>query len=358
MPGDLQLHINRFTGTILGNIYFRAQHRGLPFPFPNAPYVLIAPLTLTGIPLGRLYEFTAAVFESLSVLVVYLTVTRLSNMRVGFFAALTYALVAVGHMNTWYSFQTQVATQFYSVLLLAVLTLGWPEYRGWSRWGVAAVLFVMVFLGHIGAFINTAVLGLLIVPVLWWRARSPLERRGALNLLWFGLFSAGFAGLFYYTAFWDMVVTVVGGVATEGLNEVTERNPISRSVFLEALWRDGIILHYGFFPIILAVAGAWMISRDERYRDHLLPPLIWLTFLTAVSQGVLPLITLNSITTRWLTFAGWAICVASAFAFEALWRRGWLGRLGVIGMYGFVFWQTVVVWAEAMFLRGPPPEPF
>ncbi|NJN19218.1 MAG: hypothetical protein HC822_24675 [Oscillochloris sp.] len=359
MPGDLQLHINRFTRTALGELYFRAQHRGLPFPFPNAPYLMIAPLTLSGIPLPRLYEFTAAVFESLAVLVVYLTVSRLSaNARIGFFAALTYTLVAVGHMNTWFSFQTQVATQFYSVLLLAVLTLGWPDYRGWTRWGLAGLLFVMVFLGHIGSFINTAVLGLLIVPVLWWRARGPEQRQGALKLLWFGVFAAAFAGIFYYTAFWDLVVTQVSGVFTEGLNGVTERDPIPRSDTLHALWYEGMILHYGFFPIVLAIAGAWMISRDQRYRDHLLPPLIWLTFLAALSQGILPLITLSSITTRWLTFAGWAICVASAFAFEAIWRRGWFARLGVIGMYCFVFWQTAIVWAEAMFLRGPPPEPF
>ncbi|NNJ09981.1 hypothetical protein EKD04_006555 [Chloroflexales bacterium ZM16-3] len=359
MPGDLQLHINRFNATVLGDVYIRAQHRGLPFPFPNAPYILLAPFILTGIPLGTLFELSAALFECAGVLIIYMTVARMSqDARVGFFAALTYAVAAVSHMNTWFSFQTQLSTQLYSTLLLGVLVLYWPHYRSWAVWGSIATLFTLVFLGHIGTFINTAAVGLLIIPLLWWRARELDERRGALLLLGAGAAAAAFASLFYYTAFWDLVVTQIVGVSTVGLNEVTGKKPIPRDVTLSVLWNEGLILHYGMFPVILALAGAVMISLSPRYRRSILPPLIWLTFGVALSQGLLPLITLSSITTRWLTFAGWAICVASAFALNALWRRGMAGRLAVVAMYGFIAWQTAVVWADALFLRLPPTEPF
>jgi hypothetical protein len=216
----------------------------------------------------------------------------------------------------------------------------------------------MVFVGHIGSFINTAGVGLLIIPLLWLRARGPDERRGALQLLAAGGAAAAFVGIFYYSAFWDLVLTQIVGVSTVGLNEVTKKSPVPREVTLSVLWNEGLTTHYGMFPVILAVAGAIILSRSARYRRTILPALIWLTFTVALSQGLLPLITLSSITTRWLTFAGWAICVASAFAFDAIWRRGPAGRLAVIAMYAFVAWQTAIVWADALFLRKPPAEPF
>lgn len=359
MPGDLQLHINRFTFTVFGDVYIRAQHRGLPFPFPNAPYILLAPFILTGTSLKLIFELSAAIFECAGVLLIYMAVARLSqDARVGFFAALTYALTAVGHMNTWYSFQTQVSTQFYSTLLLTLLVLGWPNYRSWAIWGSITMLFILVFLGHIGSFINTAGVGLLIVPLLWWRARTAEERRAALYLLGAGAAAVAFVGVFYYTAFWDLVLTQIIGVSTVGMNEVTGRAPVARDVMLRVLWNEGLTVHYGMFPVIVALAGAVLISCAPRYHRSILPPLIWLIFVVALSQGLLPMITLSSITTRWLTFAGWAICVASAFAFNLLWKRGPAGRMMVIMMYSFVAWQTVVIWADALFLRLPPPEPF
>jgi hypothetical protein len=359
MPGDRQLHINRYTITMFGDLYIRAQHRGLPFPFPNAPYILLAPFTLTGIQLGVLFELSAAIFECAGVLLIYMTVARLSNSpQLGFFAALTATAVAVGHMNTWYSFQTQVASQFYSTLLLTLLVLRWPRYDSWAVWGGVTTLFIMVFLGHIGSLINTAMLGLLIIPVLWWRARDDIERRGTLQLFAAGLAAAAFVAIFYYTAFWDLVMTQVSGVADGGLLGVTGREPVSRAVIVSVLWNEGLTVHFGMFPVILALAGAAIVSRSPRYQGSILPPLLWLTFVVALTQGLLPLITLSSITTRWLTFAGWAICVASAFALNAIWQRGRAGRIAVVLMYAFVAWQAAVVWANAMFLRLPPPEPF
>ncbi|MEI7645456.1 MAG: hypothetical protein WCJ55_14380 [Chloroflexales bacterium] len=359
MPGDLQLHINRFNLTALGDIYIRAQHRGLPFPFPNAPYMVLAPLILTGAPLGVLFEVSAALFECAGVLLLYMTVARLAqDAHLGFFAALTCALAAVGHMNTWYSFQTQLSTQLYTTLLLSLLVLRWPTYRGWAIWGSITVLFALVFLGHIGSLINTACVGLMIIPLLWWRARNAEERRGTLQILGAGAIAAAFAGVFYYTAFWDLVTTQISGVATVGLNGVTGRDPVPRSVILSVIWNEGLTVHYGMFPVILALVGAVMMSQSPRYRHTILPPLIWLILGIALGQGLLPLITHSSITTRWLTFAGWAICVASAFVFTALWRRGQAARVVVIAMYAFIAWQTAVVWADALFLRLPPPEPF
>ncbi|NJM04971.1 hypothetical protein HC891_00160 [Candidatus Gracilibacteria bacterium] len=67
---------------------------------------------------------------------------------------------------------------------------------------------------------------------------------------------------------------------------------------------------------------------------------------------------MSSITTRWLTFAGWSIIVASSFGFRWLWRRGWAGKVAVVAMYGFIAWLSIIVWINGMALNKPPIEPF
>lgn len=358
MPGDLQLHVNRYMLTVFGNVYIPAQHRGLPFPFPSGLYVLIAPFHLTGLSIHFLFELFAGLFEASSILIMYILLARVTGSpRLGLFAAATYALSSAGFMNAWFSFQTQVATQWFSVFLAALLAIRWPQYNHWPTWWGLVVLFILVFLGHIGSFINTAMLGLLIIPVLWWLARDDAERRGVRWLLGAGLAAAAFVGVFYYTAFWDMVVEQITGIATVGLTGVTERAPIPRTTTLRVLWNEGLIIHYGFFPILLAFIGAFLAATGS-LRRSILPPLLWLTFFVATFQGLIPLVTLSSITTRWLTFAGWAIAVGCAIGLAYFWRRGRTARLVSLLMLAYVSWLSVIVWIDAMALRLPPIEPF
>ena len=54
MPGDWQLHVNRFNASVKGELSIQAQHRGLPFPFPTGYYVLIAPLILSTVNVATL----------------------------------------------------------------------------------------------------------------------------------------------------------------------------------------------------------------------------------------------------------------------------------------------------------------
>jgi hypothetical protein len=77
-----------------------------------------------------------------------------------------------------------------------------------------------------------------------------------------------------------------------------------------------------------------------------------------MTQGILPFITLNSITTRWLMFSAWAIAAAGAWGFWLLWQRGHVGRVAVVAMLGYAAWIALGVWLDAMLLRQPPIEPF
>lgn len=359
MPGDVQLHINRGTRSILGTIYIRAQHRGLPFPFPNGPYLMLAPLTLSGIPFGRIFEVMAGVFEATILLFFFGTLAKLTgSYRLGLIAAATYGLSAVAMANTWFQFHTQVAAQWLSALLLMVLVLRWPQISDRRTWLSVTALFVFVYMAHIGSMINTALLGAMVIPALWLRAQTEEERRATLALLWSGLAAGAFVAIFYVTAFWELISAQFGAIADQGMVELTGKSPLDRGEWLHAVWEAGLIGHYGLVPVLLSVAAAAMLMISGRLRRSVAPPIVWLTYVVGIIQVVIPLITLSSITTRWLTFASWAICFASAFAIRDLWRRGAAGRAVVLASYGFSFWLAAVVWIEGMALRKPPGEPF
>lgn len=358
MPGDLQLHINRYGGTISGQVFIRAQHRGLPFPFPTGPYLLLAPLTLLGIDIRLLLQLSAGIFEASTVLLLYLMGARaLGRPRIGMLAGAIYAITSAGFMTSWFAFETQVTAQWFSLVLLALLMLGWPRYHEPKIWWPTVLLLAVVFLGHIGLFINITLLGLLAVPLLWWRARDAQERRAAIALLLAGLSAVAFAMLFFYSGFSSLIIEQLGGVASGGLNGATGRNPIPRETTLWVTWQGGLITHYGFFPVLLLVPGLLAIAA-ARLRRSALPPLLWLTLLVSISQAVLPLITLSSITTRWLMFSAWAIAVAGALGLSMLWRRGRGARVATIAMSLYVGWLTVAMFIEAMAQRKAPIEPF
>ena len=358
-PGDIQLHINRYFGAINGQLYLMAKHRGLPFPFPPGLYVLLAPLTLTGLDIRDLFQLAAGLLEASAVLLVYLIVRYSGGgARLGIVAAAIYTLTAAGYMTIWHSFQTHISTQWFGTLLMLVLVAGWPRYRTKSIGATITLLVALVFLGHIGQFINTVLLGLLIVPVLWWRSRQNSATRASVYwLLVAGLVAGGMAALFYYSAFADQIINQIVEAAKGGLNAMTHKKNIPRSTTLQVLWQGGLITHFGFFPVALAVPGALLLGMSRMRRSVLLP-LVWSTFAVSTSQALLPLVTLSSLTTRWLTFAAWAITVTSAGATLQLWRRGRVGRLVVVMMGLYVCWITAVVVVNAMVLNVAPIEPF
>ncbi|HMQ31785.1 MAG TPA: hypothetical protein PKD53_13745, partial [Chloroflexaceae bacterium] len=364
MPGDLGFHSNRLHELAWGQVYLSSLHRGLPFPYPSGWYILVAPLALTGAPIGAIFEVTAGLADAASALLFYVLLARLTgSRRAGVLAALIVTLSPIPMMNVWWSFQAQVGTQLLTTILLTVLILGWPRYgarrtAGAPSLGWLTALLIMVSLGHIGAFINTGLVLAAAVPWLWLRARTAEERAGARRLLWAGLAAAAFALIFFYSAYAGLVGAQLSGVAEGGLPGLTEREPLPRAVWLRALWAEGLLGLNGFFLVPLGLAGALLVSWTPSYRAGIVGPLIWLTLAVGLAQAALPLITQSSITTRWLTFAGWALTVGATVAALRLGRRGRAGRLVVGLALAYVAWVTLQVWATAMALNQPPLEPF
>jgi hypothetical protein len=358
MRGDLQLHIHRFSRTVSGQVYIPAQHRGLPFPFPSGWYAAMAPLTLSGAPLGTIFEVTAGLFEASAVLIVYLLLARVTGSAAGgLLGAIIYTISPVWMLNVWWGFHTQIASQWFLLALVALLVIRWPHYDPLALGWVVA-LFILVSLGHIGSFINLGLVGLVALPWLWLRARTPEERAGARSLAWAGAATALFVVAFYYSAFAGLISEQLAGVASQGMTGVTEREPVPRGVLLASLWQDGLIEHYGFFLVLLGLAGAALLSLDKGRRGDVLPPLLWSTFAVVLFQALLPLATQSSVTTRYLTFGGWAFTVGATVAGLWLWRRGPAARAALVAMLAFVAWLSVEVWIGAMALNAWPAEPF
>lgn len=359
MRGDLQLHIHRFSRTVSGEVFIPAQHRGLPFPFPSGWYAGIAPLTLTGAPLGTLFEVTAGLFEASAVLLIYLLLARVTGSTAGgLLGALIYTISPVWMLNVWWGFHTQVASQWCLLALVTLLVLRWPAYDDPLVVGWLATLFILVSLTHIGSFINTGLAAAIALPWLWLRARTPAERAGVRRLLLAGLAAALFVGLFYYSAFAGLIAEQLAGVASEGMVGITEREPASRAVLLASLWQDGLVEHYGFFLVVLGLAGAALVSIDPRTRHGVLPPLLWATFAVVLFQALLPLVTLSSVTTRYLTFGGWAFTLGATVATLRLWHRGLIARIVVGAMLAYVAWVALEIAIGAMALNAWPAEPF
>jgi hypothetical protein len=357
MPGDLQLHINRYSALVRGQHYIDAQHRGLPFPFPVGLYLLLAPITLTGLDIRNLFQIATGVFEAASVPLFYILLARgAGSPRLGLIAAAIYTFTAGGHMTSWFMFTSHVSTQFYQLLLMLVLTIAWPRYGDRLTWWAITLLFAQIGMGHIGTFINLAVFGVLIVPLMWWHTRTPDEKRAVGHLTLAGLAAALFVFFCFYSFYLWQFVAQLQGIATVGMNEVTGRNPIPPETSLRVIWEGGLITHFGFFPALLAIPGAYLAAR--RLPRSAMLPLMLATVLSSLSQAVLPFITLSSITTRWLMFSAWVVAVAAAFAVASLWNRGRAGRVALIAMGGYAATITISVWLDAMTLRLPPIEPF
>jgi hypothetical protein len=357
MPGDWQLHINRFLLTSFGDLSIQAKHRGLPFPFPPGYYIDIAPLTLAGFEVRPLLPLLAGLFEAASIPVIYLILARAGgSQRLGVLAAAIYAVTASGFMTTWFSFHTQVSTQFFTALLALVLAVAWPRYDRPAIWWPVTLLLAQMFLGHIGTFINAGLLGAFAVAALWLRARGPAERRSARALLAAGAVAAAFALVCFYTLFAGLIAEQLAGISTRGLVDVSGKKPLAPDVYAATLWRDGLITHYGFFPVVLAVPGILALAR--RLRRGALPVLVVGTCIVSGALGLLPFLTHSAIMTRWLTFAAWAVAVAGALGVAQWWRRGLAARLSLAAMAGFVGWVTLEVWLHAMVWRLPPVEPF
>jgi len=362
MPGDIGFHTNRFHEALGGLITIVSKNRGIDFPYPPGPYLLLAPLRVLGIETSLLLQIGAALADSLSPLLIYVIARRVLPPRPAVLAAAIYVFTAATYLTTWWSFDTHIITQ--SLYLLLV----WAIIRAWEDWQVdqyywewvlgLATISAMVFLGHFGFLISSGTLLGLLLAIVWIAHRTGVAwaRRVCLPFTVAIVVGATFAILFFYSSYVPMFFSQLETARTGGLTAVAGRAPISRERLWQTLWQVGLIAHYGFFPIPLALGGLWLLQRQQGW--HITLILMVLSFGVALVFATLPFITQISNSPRYLMALGWVIAVGSAAACDALWHRGKIERLAIIGVGLLVLANTIWYWLTPMFWRVRPPEPF
>jgi hypothetical protein len=287
-------------------------------------------------------------------------------------------------MTTWWSFSTHIFSQFFTLLLVTGTMVLWANLKlrvtsdevRVTKYGLhkgfilhtssIILLLTLVFLGHFGFFINTALLFGGALALTWlahWRGAGWARRlRWPLSLAYAGALL--FALAFFYSAYVPIFLEQARVAADGGLSAVAQRAPVTRAMLWAGLWEAGLVQHFGFFPLLLALGSLWLLPRWKPHDDNL-PANRWLlfwlmlgTFGVSATFATVPFITLATNSTRWLMFSAWAVAVGAALVTHWLWQRGRAGRLVVLLMGGYMLWLTALTWLGPMLWRIRPPEPF
>lgn len=373
MHGDIGFHHNRFNDMVWGLIHILSKNRGVDFPYPPGPYLIVAPLTLLGISPRTGLQLGAALADAVSAPLVYAIATRVARPGAALLAAGIYVFTAATFMASWWSFDTHIYTQFFHLLLIAATVWAFGAWQGGERarrqrwtWAVGGLL-ALVFLGHFGFLINTALLMGGLMAALWvasWRGAG--WARAARWPLTVALVGAGlFAAVTFYSAYIPMFLGQLETAREGGLTAVAGRGPVSRAVMWETLWRAGLLTHFGLFPLPLALWGVWLIRGEgqeaagEAGAER--RAVLWLmlgSLAVAVVFAALPFVSGVTNSPRWMLFIAWAVAIGAAVAVERIWRAGWAGRAAALAMGAVVLANTAWIWLAPMLWRVRPPEPF
>jgi len=427
MWGDIGFHFNRYVEVLRGIVLLLSRNRGVDFPYPPAFYLLLAPLGLTGLDPHILLQLVGALLDAISPFLVYAiaaSIARRAPMRLtqsnsaldppaqlGLIAAGIYSLSAATMMTTWWNFSTHIFTQFTALLLITVLVLlshtrtknghahGQPRTNSddglvfgsqFSALGILLVLQSLVYLGHFGFWMNMSLLGGLgLATVLIGALRRRIDWATIRLLL--GAFVAAelFAVLFFYSGYTGLFLAQAQATASGGLTGLAGRPAVDRAILWRTLWDAGFRIHFGFFPVPLALCGLALLWHRRTENGHLqgqlrtkhqerapagstknqpdtvlgswfsvLSVLMTGTFLIALLFASLPFISGSTLSTRWLMFSAWAIAIGAALVAQVLWSYGRAGRWLVLLMGSYIFWITASMWLQALAWRVRPPEPF
>ncbi|WP_322486931.1 hypothetical protein [Chloroflexus sp.] len=100
MVGDIGFQTNCFHEMLGGLITIISNNRGVAFPYPPGPYLLLAPLRVFGLETPLLLQIGAALADSLSVVIIYFIARRVLSPRLAVLAAGIYVFTAATYLTT------------------------------------------------------------------------------------------------------------------------------------------------------------------------------------------------------------------------------------------------------------------
>lgn len=362
LPGDITFHTNRFAELAHGDLYLAARNRGVDFPYPPGFYLVLAPAMLAGVSPRQALHIGAALADALSPLLVYAVAAHalVGRSKAATLAAGMYALAGVGLLAHWWNFSTHIFTAFAFLVLLAASVALWARFQDhrWA-WGATAgfaALQGVVALGHFGYWINTILAGAVAFVLAAGLARRQ-ARAGLVRLfVALGVAHTLVVGLFY-SVYTPQIARQAEAVAEGGTRGVLS-DPSLLALYWETILRAGLRDHYALFLPPLALCGLAMAFVRSRRVGAVAMVALFATLIVALGFALLPFFSGANLASRWLSFAGCAICVGAAPPLVALWRAGAAGRLVALAIAGYALWIAATLWLAPLAWRIRPPEPF
>src|SRR5262245_34179096 len=250
---DDGLNANNLLNFTTGTTYFTrdlpAESGGGPAPYPPGQYLVLAPTQLL-LPADHearvvLLKVGNALWESLAVgLLWYMLRRGGAGPRAALLGAALYVAPPPLLASLSKGEFANVFGQGLALPLLALLALT-PRQLGRPRVLVATtVLAIIALLGHLGVTISLVCL-LSALAIVW--LIGLRQRRAVAGLLVAGAAAATLAGIFYYTAFADLLAARLAGTATASMPETPS------SIGQKLAGQIGLLLILGIHPTLLAL---------------------------------------------------------------------------------------------------------
>jgi hypothetical protein len=202
---DLDLNVGRFVRTASGDLVVTS--RSIEFRngitvYPPGGYIVLLPAVLVGLAPPVLIQGSLALLDGFGALTTGLLARSFGNSnRTAIFSALLYAAIPIHLTALWFGLTAQIFGQaLMAPLAIAILVALQPGQQTgrWQAWGIAALLFTMSLLTHIGvAVIAVAWLGLFWLLLGW---RRTLSVRLWWRMAWVlaGCFFISLVGIYGY----------------------------------------------------------------------------------------------------------------------------------------------------------------
>jgi hypothetical protein len=338
---DLDLNVGRFVRTASGDLVVTS--RSIEFRngitvYPPGGYIVLLPAVLVGLAPPVLIQGSLALLDGFGALTTGLLARSFgSSNRTAIFGALLYAAIPIHLTALWFGLTAQIFGQaLMAPLAIAILVALQTDQQAkhWWAWGIAALLFTMSLLTHIGvAVIAVAWLGLFWLLLGWRRTLSPR--------LWWGM-AWLLAGCF--------LVSVVGIYGYVIELKLAEMQYVADKVQTS-----------GYIPAYSLIVRAFLISFHEAGMVLLLPGVLLLVLrrhnlprgageLIAAWLGVVVLFltieVVSALQVRYLYFLTPLACVLVGQVLAALAHRGRAGQgtawalvVGLL-MVGSFAWHT------------------
>ncbi len=345
---DVGLNANNLAlpgaGVVGGQIYFTealpTRTGGGRAPYPPGQYLVFAPGLLLAPVDFQARQVLLMVGNALwDAAVVGLIWYALRRARAGERAALLGAALYVVPTPMLNRLSTgelaNVFGQGLALPLLVALAVAGHHLRDNRHFALGLTLMLLALLGHTGVTLSLAlVLICLVPPALLSRGRHLPAGR----LLLLGAIGVALVGLFYYSAFVDVMTERLAPGAPAFTSARTPQEKFG-----------GLVGKFGaptyeltLLMLGLGAVGIATLAR-RRARGGAGLPLVLMAWWGGTLLSILPLLVRDQ-TVRWEAFLYPALCLGAGPALSWLWSRGRAGRVAAVVVLAFLVWRGAALW--------------